>query len=107
MMKVISQFVVSIFDLIEAEGHALLSVARTQAGEVHSGVARLAMAIAFLLAFVPLFIAGVLLLATGLMWGLETQVSRPLAAALTGCVVLVLAFSCLLLFRSLTGRRIA
>jgi hypothetical protein len=105
MMKVMSQFVISVFDLIEAEGRTLLAVARNEAGAVHGGVVKLAMAFAFLLAFVPLFIVGALLLAVGLMWGLETQMGRPLAAELTGCAVLIIAFSCLFIFRSLSNKR--
>lgn len=103
-MKVVSQFVISIFDLIEAEGRALRTVARTEARQAHSALVNLAMGVTFLFVAVPLFVAGAWLLAAGLMWWLETQVSRPLAATITGLVVLMLAVGCLALFRSLTSR---
>lgn len=104
-MKAISQFVVGVFDLIEAEGRALRAVARTEARTAYSVLVSTAMALTFLLVSVPLFVAGAWLLAAGLMWWLETQISRPAAAALTGVVVLAVAASCLLVVRSMTHRK--
>jgi glucan phosphoethanolaminetransferase (alkaline phosphatase superfamily) len=104
-VKAISQFVVHVFDLIEAEGATILAVVRGEARRVHAAATNMALGVAILLISVPLFIAGFGLLAAGLMWWLETQVSRPLAAGLTGFVILALAAGCLACFKMLTGRR--
>ncbi len=103
-MKAIAQFVVHVFDLIEAEGGALLTVVRSEARRAHTAAASMAMGVAFLLIAVPLFVAGTCLSAAGLMWWLETQVSRPLAAVLTGFVVLGAGGGCLYCFTLLTRR---
>lgn len=104
-MKAISQFVVSVFDLIEAEGRSFRAVARAEARSAYAALVEAAMALTFVLVSVPLFVAGACLLAAGLMWWLETQVSRPAAAAITGVVVLALAASCLFVVRSLTHKK--
>ena len=87
-MKAISQFVVHVFDLIEAEGSALRAVVRGEARRVQTIAANMAMGVAFLFVSVPLMLAGIGLLATGLMWWLDTQVNRSLAACLTGLCIL-------------------
>lgn len=104
-MKVISQFVVRAFDLIEAEGRCLRAAIRNEARRAQAVAASLAIALSFLVAAVPLLIAGVGLVAVGLMWWLETEVSRPLAALLTGAALLVVASGCLAGFKVLAGRR--
>lgn len=103
-MKVISQFVVRVFDLMEAEGKALLTVVRAEARGVRATATNVAMGVAFLLIAVPLCVGGVLLLAAGLMWWLETLVGRPLAACLTGLMILGAGGGCLSCFRLLAGR---
>jgi hypothetical protein len=103
-VKEISQFVVRVFDLIEAEGRTLLKVGREEARQVHSAVNGMALGATYLLISIPLFLAGFSLLAIGLMWWLETVVSRPLAAALTGLVLLVFASAWLLGFKLNSGR---
>ena len=103
-MKAISQLVVHVFDLIEAEGRTLLTVFRGESGRVRTVATNMAMGVAFLLVSVPLFVAGVWLIAAGLMWWLETQVSRPLAAGLTGLAILAVGAGCLSCFRFLAGR---
>ncbi|MEK6703469.1 MAG: hypothetical protein AABZ53_14510 [Planctomycetota bacterium] len=104
-MKVISQFVVHVFDLIEAEGRALLSVVREEASRARARASSMAVGVTFLIVSIPLLVAGALLMAAGLMWWLETQVGRPLAAALTGALILGLGGACLLGFRALAGSR--
>lgn len=103
-MKAISEFVVHIADLLEAEGNSLLTVVRGEARRAHTSATNLAMGIAVLLVAVPLFVGGFWLLAAGLMWWLETQVSRPLAACLTGVVVLAAGCICLFGFKALAGK---
>lgn len=101
-MKAIAQFVVNVVDLIEAEGRSLRTIVRSEARCAQSAAKNMAMGTAFLLAAVPLLVAGVWLMAAGLMWWLETQVSRPLAAGLTGLALLALAAACMLCFRLFT-----
>jgi hypothetical protein len=101
-MKAISQFVISIFELVEAEGRDLRAAARTEGRDLRLVLVNLALALGILLVTVSLFLAGAGLIIAGLLWWLETQVPRSLAAAITGLVAISLGVGCLLLFRSLT-----
>jgi len=103
-VKSISQFIVHVFDLVEAEGRCLRETIRGEAHRAQAAAAGLAMGAVFLVVSIPLLVAGIGLLAAGLMWWLETQVTRPLAACLTGLVILLVAGACLLCFKRLTGR---
>ena len=103
-MKEISQFVIRVFDLIEAEGRVLLEIGREEARHVQSAVNSLALGATCLLISIPLFVAGFGLLAIGLMWWLETQVTQPLAAGLTGLAVLAFAAAWLLGFKLTRGK---
>ncbi len=103
-MKVISQFVVHVCNLMEAEGSSLLTVVRGEARRVHASATSMALGVTFLLISVPLLVAGIALIAAGLMWWLETQVSRPLAASLTGLVILATGAGCIATFKFLTAR---
>lgn len=98
-MRTIAQFVVRVFDLFEAEGRTLLTVVRAESRRMHSTVTNMAMGVAFLLISVPLGVAGVWLSAAGLMCWLETQVTRPLAAGLTGLAILAVGAACLACFK--------
>lgn len=104
-MKAISQLVVRVIDLIEAEGRDLRTVLRVEAGRVHVGLAHLAVGIAILLISVPLILAGLCLLAAGMMWWLETILSRPAAAALAGGALLGVGIACFVCSRILFLRR--
>lgn len=103
-MKAISELVVHVFDLMEAEGRGLLTVVRGEAKRAQSAASNMAMGLAFLTVAVPLLIGGLALMAAGLMWWLETQVARPMAACLTGLAIITGAFSCIWLFKLLSGR---
>ena len=87
-MRAISQFIIRVFDLIEAEGAALLSVARAEADRARSAAVHMAMGLALLAVAIPLVITGFGLLTAGLLWLLETHTSRWLAAMLTGTAIL-------------------
>lgn len=100
-MKVISQFVVHLFDLIEAEGRGLRSVVQAEARRAHAIASRMAMGVAVLLISIPLIVGGFVMSAAGLMWWLETVVSRPAAAALTGLALLALGVGCFSCFKLL------
>ncbi len=104
-MKAISHFVVRVFDLIEAEGRSLLTVARGEAQRAQATVASMAMAAAFLFVAVLLCVGGCWLLGSGLMWWLETQVSRPAAACLTGLVAILVSGVCAFTFRALAWKQ--
>lgn len=112
-MKAISQFVISVFELIEAEGRNLRTALRTEGRELHAAlraeardlrsvVIDFAMAIGLLLVTISLLLAGIGFMVVGLMWWLETLMSRPLAAVITGLVTASLGVGCLMLFKSLT-----
>jgi hypothetical protein len=103
-VKAISQFVVHVFDLMEAEGRSLRTVFRAEARRAQATATGMAMGGAILLVSVPLFVGGVALLAAGLMWWLETEVSRPLAASVTGLAVIGAGVGCLSCFKLLAGR---
>jgi uncharacterized membrane protein YqgA involved in biofilm formation len=89
---------------MEAEGSTLLTVVRGEARRVHASATSLALGVTFLLISVPLFVAGIAMLAAGLMWWLETQVSRPLAVSLTGLLILASGAACLTTFKLLTAK---
>lgn len=103
-MKAISQFVVNVFDLIEAEGRTLHAVVRGEARRVQTTATNMALGLALLVASLVLSLAGLWLLAAGLMWWLETQVTRPLAASITGLVILSAGAGCLYGFKRLVSR---
>ncbi len=105
-MKAISQFVVHVFDLIEAEGAALRAAVRTEAQRARETSADVATGFALLLTSVPLVLAGFALLAAGMMWWLETLVTRPLAAAITGLVLLIVGGVLLVTFRLIARKRL-
>jgi hypothetical protein len=104
-MRALSQLVISIFELAEAEGRDLRTAVRAEARDLRTTIVDLAMAIAILLLSIPLFTAGAWLIVAGLMLWLETQVSRPMAAVLTGIAVTALGAVCLLVFRLRTKAR--
>ena len=104
-MKTISHFVISVFDLIEAEGRDLRSTVRAESSAAYAAICRFAIGMVFLLVSIPLFAGAILLVAAGCMWWLETHLSRPVAALLTGVAILIVAALCLLIFKSLTAKR--
>jgi hypothetical protein len=104
-MHSLAQFVISVFELAEAEGRDLRALVRAEARDFRTVLASLGIAIATLLVSVSLFVLGAGLLVAGLLWWLETQVSRPQAAGLAGLAVVALGFASLFLARSLTKAR--
>lgn len=104
-MKVLSQFVVHVAELLEAEGATLLAIGRSEAQALHRAVAGLALGMAFLLLATALAIAGIGLLAAALVLALDAQWGRPFAAAATGLILLLLASAALWSFTSLTRSR--
>lgn len=103
-MKAVSQFVVHVFDLLEAEGGALRKAVRDEAGRASRSVANFLLGVAALVVAVPLTVGGVGLVSAGLMWWLESEVGRPLAAVLTGAAVIVAAAVCVAWFRAVVAR---
>lgn len=99
----ISEFVVRVVELVEAEGRALRSAVAGEATRAHGAAIRLLTGLALLLVGVPLIIGGLSLLAVGLMWWLETLVGWPLAAALTGVVFLAMGGAFLWGFRAVVS----
>lgn len=103
-MKAISELVIHVFDLVEAEGKTLLHVVRNEASRARTTVANMALAIGVLVVAVPLLVSGLWLMAAGLMWWLETLVGRPLAAGITGLVLILFAAAGVLVFKKLTTK---
>ncbi|MBS0197654.1 MAG: hypothetical protein JSR77_12945 [Planctomycetes bacterium] len=103
-MKVISQFVVHVCDLLEAEGRELRAVVRGESEQLRMGLARMAAAVTVLTASMILCLAGVGLLGIGLLLWLEPHVGRPLAAGLTGVALLALSAAGFTGFRVLSRR---
>ncbi len=103
-MKAISELVIHVFDLVEAEGKTLLHVVRNEASRARTTMATMALAIGVLVVAVPLLVSGLWLMAAGLMWWLETLVGRPLAAAITGLVLILFAAAGVLMFKKLTTK---
>jgi hypothetical protein len=95
LVKAISQFVVHVFDLIEAEGRMLLEVVRGEARRAHLSVVHLLLGVGFLAVSVPLIVAGVLLVGAGVFWGLEAVLGRPAGAAVTGVLVIGIGALCM------------
>jgi hypothetical protein len=104
-MKAISDFVISVFELAEAEGRDLRTSVRVEAGAARAAVIRLSVALAVLVVGALLLGGGAWLMLSGLHLWLETQVSRPLAAVLAGLSVFGVGVGCLVLFRSMIKRR--
>jgi hypothetical protein len=102
-LQPISEFIVRVVELLEAEGRTLRSAVAGEAARAHSAVVNLATGMAFLLVALPMIVGGLSLLAVGLMWWLETQVSRPLAAVLTGLACLAVGGGCLWGFRMIVA----
>ncbi len=90
-MKAISEFVVHASELLEAEGRTLRAVVRGEGHRLHAVGLTLAMAAVVLLMAIPLALSGLWLIGAGLMWWLESEMSRPLAAGITGLAALCVA----------------
>ncbi len=104
-MKMISQLVVHIFDLVEAEGHSLRSAVREEAGRAHEVIVNLVLGVGVMLVAAVLSVAGLGLLAASLLWWLEPYVGKPLATFICGVLVLALSGGGLLIFKSIVNRR--
>jgi hypothetical protein len=104
-VKAIAQLVVHIVDLLEAEGRSLLQVVQREGRQVRHSMISLSIALSLLLIMIPLVVAGFGLVAAGLLWWLETMVQRPLAAALTGTVLLGAGGACMASFVLMAKRR--
>ncbi len=104
-MKGISQLVVHVFELAEAGGSSLRANVRNEVHRACVAATDLVYSGAFLIVAIPLCIAGVLLVGAGFMWWLETQVSRPLAALLTGVALLIASAAFVMIARKIARRQ--
>lgn len=106
-MKVISQFVVRVCDLIEAEGRTLRSVIRHEAAQIHAHaqamIANLLLGSALLVLAVCFVIAGFGLIAMGLLRWLEPLISQPAALVLSGLGGASLGCVCFYIFRKVAA----
>ncbi len=101
-MKRISEMIVRVTDLMEAEGRSLREVARVEGRVLRQVTARLTLGLAVLLATAPLVVAGVGLLLAALFMALRDPLGQPAAAAITGVVTLGVSGGLLWLFKTLT-----
>lgn len=101
-LNTISEFVVRVADLIEAEGRSLRAVVSAEMQTASKSLATAVLAAVMLLASGCLLLAGLGLLALALEWWLESFLSRHLAVALTGVALIALASVCLLWVRAIT-----
>lgn len=104
-MKMISQLVVHIFDLVEAEGHSLRSAVRAEASRAHAAIVNLVLGVGVVLVAAVLSVSGLWLLAASLLWWLEPKLGKALAACVCGVLVLLLAGGGVLIFKSIVRRR--
>ena len=102
MVARISQYIVGVTDLLEAEGRSLRDVARAEGRELKQATGKLLMGFAVLLAVAPLAVVGLGLLLAALFWAVEEPLGRPAAAAITGVVALSLCGGLLWLYKKLT-----
>ncbi len=102
-MKTISQFIVNVCNLVEAEGAALRTAVRQEGRMMRRATGDLAITIAWLLICIPLVLLGLCLLSAGLMCWLDTMVSRPLVFAITGASVLAVGVSGFVCFKAYVG----
>jgi hypothetical protein len=98
----ISQYIVGVTDLLEAEGRSLRGVLRAEAREFKQTAAKMSLGFAVLLAAAPLAVAGLGLLLAALFWALSGPMGQPAAAAITGLVTLAVCGGLLWLFKTLT-----
>lgn len=103
-MKAISQFVVRVFDLIEAEGRTLLAVVRDEGARIQAVVTNLMLATALLVMAVAFVLGGCGLIACGMVHWLEGVISRPAAFVLTGLAGASLGCISLYVYRKVVSR---
>ena len=97
-MRAISQFVVRIMDLIEAEGSLLRAVIRVEASAARRDASGFAIGIAILSIAVPICVAGIGLLAAAVWSWLEPAAGAPAATAITGGALLMMGTALLGMF---------
>lgn len=103
-MKAISQFVVHVFDLIEAEGRGLREVLRGEASQFRNAMTGLAFGLAFLVIAIPMLVIGGLLLAGAFMFFLNDHFGKPITFLLTGLLILAIGVGCLAVFKYLVDK---
>ncbi len=101
-MRAISQFVVRVSELMEAEGRSAVRTARVEGRVLHGVARRLALGAALLAVGVPLCVGAIVLLAMGSVLALEPSVGRPLAVGAVGLAVLLISMACVAGYWSLT-----
>lgn len=103
-MKAVSQFVVNVSDLVEAEGRLLRTVLRGEARRMQAAAASMALTLAVVSIAVPLAVGGISLLAVSMVWALEPVVGSALAVGATGLVALAVGIGLLVASAARTRR---
>lgn len=102
MFKRLTELIVRLSDLLEAEGRLLREAMRAEGSTLRKHVANISLGAAVLLVAAPLGIAGLLLLLLALFLVLRDSIGPAGAAAITGVVTLAVTGVLVWLFRSLT-----
>jgi hypothetical protein len=100
-VRALSQLVIAVVELAEAEGRDLRAALRGEAARARSAFLHAAAAVAVLFVTVPLIVGGLWLMAMGLVAFLEVRLGEPLALMTSGGVVVLVGVGCLLKFRSM------
>lgn len=88
-MKRLSEFIVSVADLFEAEGRAALHILRAEGRWIRSYIARLGVGLACLAVSFVVVIVGVVLLGRGAFLWMEQSMGTPAASSITGLAFLI------------------
>jgi hypothetical protein len=99
----ISQYIVGVTDLLEAEGRSLRDAVKAEGRDLKQTAAKLGLGFAVLLAMAPLAVAGLGLLLASLFWALRGPMGQSASAAITGVVTLGVCGGLLWLFKTLTA----
>lgn len=104
-MSIVAQFMVGLFDLIEAEGRLLRVAVRAEARAARAKAARFVLGVVMLVAAVPILLAGLGLTSAALFWWLQPYVGQPAALGILGAVWLIIGLTLVARFNQLAGPR--
>ena len=101
-MKRISELVVRIADLVEAEGRSLRGIVQSEARTFRMQVSRFVLSLAWVAGAIVLVLAGIVLIGVAEFLLIEQSWGRPAAAAVTGLGLLLLGILSIWVFNRTT-----
>lgn len=102
-MKRLTELLLRMTELVEAEGRTLRNVVVEEGRTLKKTAARMSLGIAVLFIVAPLAILGLAMLFVAMFLGLKEGVGAPWAAAMTGAATLLVCGGLLWLFKVLTA----